>query len=166
MAATALPAHRTRLPARWPSLLAFVAVAEAAGLVGIPFTSTGAWYDSLDTAPFNPPSWVFGPVWTTLYVVVGVAGWRLWTARASDERTTALRWWVGQLVLNALWTPVFFGARSPGWGLAVIVAMVAAIGVTVVRARRVDRTAALLLVPYAAWVVFATVLNAWIVVGA
>ncbi len=141
----------------------FIGAAQTAGLIGIPFTTTGPWYDSLEKAPFNPPSWVFGPVWTFLYVMIGYAGWRAWLAEPSRSRTLALRCWWGQLALNASWTPVFFGLQQPEAGLVVLLLVVAAVAVTWWQLRKTDSIAGMLFVPYFGWVLFATALNAWIV---
>ena len=120
----------------------------------------GAWYAGLAKPPFNPPNGVFGPAWTTLYLMIAVATWRLWRAPASPARTRALRLNGVQLVLNALWTPIFFGLQRPGLALAEIVLMWLAILATILAAWRVDRIASGLLWPYLAWVSFATTLNA------
>ncbi|MBX3577840.1 MAG: tryptophan-rich sensory protein [Rhizobiaceae bacterium] len=119
-------------------------------------TAPGEWYQSLQKPPFNPPSWVFGPVWTILYILIGVAGWRVWTVA---PRGLAMVLWVVQMALNWLWSPVFFAAQMPWAALVVVAAMLAAIVWFIVEARKVDRIASGLFVPYAAWVAFATVLN-------
>src|SRR5688572_7974466 len=116
---TAPRANQRHVPAWFPPA-AFIAGTQLAGLIGVPFTTTGSWYDGLEKAPFNPPSAVFGPVWTLLYVLVGLAGWLLWRSGRSRDRTAALVLWGVQLLLNAAWTPIFFGAERPGWGLAEI----------------------------------------------
>ena len=106
-----------------------------------------------------PPGWLFGPVWTTLYAMIGVSAWLVWR----DHGTAAIRWalvlWVVQLVLNAAWSPVFFGAHRLGLAVAIIVAMWLAIVATIVAFWPLHRVAALSLVPYLAWVSFATALN-------
>jgi tryptophan-rich sensory protein len=152
-------------PSPWVSvaaLVGFVLVAQLAGLIGLPFTdrAIGGWYDGLDKPAFNPPGWVFGPVWTTLYLLIGVAAWRIWRRAEAADRECALSWWGIQLVLNAAWTPLFFGARAPWVALVEIVVLWVAIVVTTAQFRRIDTVAALLMVPYLAWVSFATVLNA------
>jgi tryptophan-rich sensory protein len=148
------------------SLLAFVAVALLAGGMGVLLQGdaldSGGWYEGLDKPAFTPPSAVFAPVWTTLYVLIGIAGWLLWRRRDRPGADVALALWAAQLVLNALWTGAFFGAHSPLLGLVDIVALLAVIVLLVARARRVDGRAALLLLPYLAWVGFATLLNATI----
>jgi tryptophan-rich sensory protein len=143
-------------------LVGFVLLAQLAGLVGIPFTERAidSWYDGLDKPAFNPPSWVFGPVWTALYLLIGVAAWRIWRRREAAGRDCALAWWGIQLLLNAVWTPLFFGAQAPWVALVEIVLLWVAVVVTVRQFRRVDTVAAVLMVPYLAWVSFATVLNA------
>lgn len=153
-------------PAWWKSALqiaGFVLLCQAAGALGALTTETGAgsWYQALEKPFFNPPGWVFGPVWLTLYTLMGVAAWRVWRRGTGHAPVrAALAWFAAQLALNALWTPVFFGAEAAGWGLVVIVALLGAVLVTVWRFAVVDRPAAWLLVPYALWVAFATALNA------
>lgn len=145
----------------WWVLAGFVVVSEAAGLLGTPFTdrARGGWYDSLEKPPFNPPSWVFAPVWTTLYLLIGIAAWRVWRTDASGARRRALTAWGVQLALNALWTPLFFGAEHLGWAMFDIAALVLAVAVVLDLFRQRDRLAGLLLTPYLAWVCFAALLN-------
>ncbi len=136
--------------------LALVVAIASLGAIAPP----GDWYAGLAKPPFNPPAWVFGPAWTTLYLMIAVATWRLWRAPASAARTRALRLNAVQLALNALWTPIFFGLQWPGLALAEIAMMWIAILATILAAWRVDRVASALLWPYLAWVSFATTLNA------
>jgi tryptophan-rich sensory protein len=138
------------------SLVLFLVIVLGGGLLIGYATLPGAWYAALDKPAFNPPNRVFGPVWSLLYVLVAIAGWRIWQTRDSG-RTKAL--WIIQLVLNFLWSPVFFGARMPAAALVVIVALLIAILAFIATAWRRDRIAAWLFVPYAAWVAFATLLN-------
>ncbi|MDP1661825.1 MAG: TspO/MBR family protein [Phycisphaerales bacterium] len=131
----------------------------AAGAV---FTDSGqgVWYAALNKPSWQPPPAVFGPVWTTLYIVMAVAAWRVWrTPKRTPGRTGALTVFAVQWVLNAAWTPLFFGAHLIGVALVDIVLLVAALTATVVFFSRVDRSAAWLMLPTLAWVVFATVLN-------
>lgn len=143
-----------------PFLLAVV----AAGSSGVLFEVDGAWYRDLRAPSFRPPSWVFGPVWSLLYLMIAVAGWRL-ALQAGSARPEAaaaglaLGLWALQITLNALWTPAFFGAHALGAALLVIGALWLAILALIVVSWRVDRLAAGLLVPYLAWVSFAVVLN-------
>lgn len=126
------------------------------------------WYAELAKPSWNPPSWLFGPVWTILYVAMGIAAWRIWslgTARDASPTVeagvrSALLVYGIQLLLNASWTPVFFGLKRVDLALVIIVLMLAAIVETVRRFNRLDRPAAALLLPYLAWVTFATMLNA------
>ena len=143
---------------RWGGLAAFGAAATAAALLGaLAVTGTATEYATLRRPGWAPPSWLFGPVWTVLYAMIAVAGWLVWRRVGFDR---SLIPYAVQLVLNAAWTPIFFGLGAYGWALVDIVAMWVAIGVTVVGFRRVSRPAALLLVPYWLWVTFATALNA------
>ncbi len=141
-----------------PALLVSIVVCELAGIVPSFLTANdvATWYTTLQKPGFTPPSWLFGPVWTTLYLLMGVALYLVW--RRGDNRF-ALAVFAVQLVLNAGWTLVFFGMRWPAGGLAVIVALLVAIVATMVAFERIDRRAALLLVPYLCWVGFATLLN-------
>ena len=144
-------------PKQLVALVCWVLLAFAASASGALF-SPGDWYAGLTKPAFNPPSWVFGPVWTLLYLMMGVSAWLLW--RRAGFASAAIKLWLAQLALNATWTPVFFGAHEMGWALVVIIAMWAAILATIVAAWRVSKPAALLLAPYLLWVSFATVLNA------
>jgi len=141
-----------------PGLIAAIVVCELAGIVPSLLTAdeVATWYTTIRTPAFTPPNWVFGPVWTTLYLLMGVSLYLVWRG---DDNRFALGAFAVQLGLNAAWTLVFFGMRWPAGGLAVIVALLAAIVATIAGAWRVDRRAALLLVPYLAWVAFATLLN-------
>lgn len=135
-----------------------LAVAAAGGAVTA--TSVGTWYAALEKPPFNPPDWVFGPVWTLLYLMMAVAAWRVWRLREAPGARPALGAWALQLTLNLSWSYVFFGARMIGAALAEIAVLLAAILLTLALFWRIERLAGALLVPYAAWVAFAAVLNA------
>ncbi len=141
--------------------LAIVPVA-AAGVLGNLATMPNipGWYAGLVKPSFNPPNWIFGPVWTVLYVMMAYAVFRvLGLPRETKGRAAALAVFYVQLALNAAWSFAFFGANSTIGGVLVIVPLLAMILVTIWRFRLVDPPAAWLLVPYAAWVSFATVLN-------
>lgn len=150
-------------PARpWLALLPFAAAVAVVAVVGaLAAGSSSETYRSLDLPPFAPPSWVFGPVWTALYVMIAVAGWLAWRAGAGPAGIGA---WAVQLVLNLAWTPLFFAAGRAGWALVDIVALLVAVVVVIALFARVSRAAAWLLAPYLLWVGFATALNAAIVV--
>lgn len=144
-------------------LVAFLALClVVSGLGGaITATSVGTWYPSLEKPFFNPPNWVFAPVWTTLYVLMATAGWRIWRSRATwPARRSALAVFALQLGLNLLWSALFFGARRPDWALIEIVLLLAVIMVNAVRFWRIDRPAGALFVPYVLWVGYAMALNA------
>ena len=130
------------------------AVALLSGLVTAGPVRT--WYPALAKPAWTPPPWVFGPAWTVLYAMIAVAAWRIWRRRG---RGTALAAYGAQLVLNAAWSFLFFGARSPLAGLLDILLLWGAIVVTLALFRRVDRLAAWLLAPYLLWVTFAAALN-------
>lgn len=141
--------------------LAFVVGCEAVGLAGAAVTDPASdWYRALAKPSFQPPAWVFGPAWTLLYALMGLAAWRVWPRRAEPAARSALVLFGAQLAVNAAWSPVFFGAHAVGAALAVIAVLAVLVAATIVAFRRVDRTAAALLLPYLAWVLFATVLNA------
>lgn len=142
----------------WLALLGFLAaVAVAAGLGGVAAASAGSTYAALDRPSFAPPAGVFGPVWTVLYVMIAVAGWLTWRQVGWDRSLTA---WAVQLVLNAAWTPLFFGADRYGLALVEIVVLLLAVLVTTALFWTRRRVAALLMAPYVGWVAFATALNA------
>lgn len=155
-------------------LVAFLAIAAGVAALGTTATiqNVQGWYATADKAFWTPPNAVFGPVWTVLYTLMSVAAWLVWRERRRDPvgARRALAIYVGQLVLNAVWTPVFFGlypvAGAPAlWiGLVVIVLLDAAVLATMLAFWPVRRAAAVLLIPYWAWVLYATTLNAAIAV--
>lgn len=144
------------------ALACFVALCLAVAAIGgaVTATSVGSWYAGLAKPSFNPPGWVFGPVWTVLYFMMAFAAWRVWRARDLAGARAALGLWALQLALNLCWSLIFFGARAIGAALAEIVVLLAAILATALLFWRIDRLAGALLVPYAVWVGFATILNA------
>jgi tryptophan-rich sensory protein len=151
-------AETRRGPSSWIVLLGYVAAVTAVAVVGgASATGSRSTYQRLDLPAFAPPGWLFGPVWTVLYAMIAVAGWLVWRRVGLDRSMVP---YTAQLVLNAGWTPLFFAAGWYGIALAEIVVLLAAIGVTIVAFARRSRPAAVLLVPYAAWVGFATCLNA------
>lgn len=134
-------------------LLLVVGGGSVVGTMNIP----GPWYEGLVKPPFNPPNWLFGPVWTILYIMIAIAGWRTFERRRSS---TAMKVWWLQLVLNFAWSPTFFSLQSLAGALVIALAMVAAVAAFVVLSWREDRPSALLFLPYLAWVAFASLLNA------
>lgn len=147
------------------ALAAFVAGSLLAGGIGAVLQSDAlqTWYPSLDKPSFTPPSWLFAPVWTTLYVLIGIAAWLDWRARDDRRARISLALFGAQLVLNAGWTGIFFGLQQPGWALVEILVLLGVIVAWIVTTWKPARLAALLLLPYAAWVSFATALTAGIV---
>jgi benzodiazapine receptor len=133
-----------------------------AGFIGSFFTTPKipGWYASLEKPSFNPPSWLFGPVWTALYILMGIALYLVWRkGLAARGVKVALLVFLLQLVLNAFWSFAFFGAQSPLAGLVVIIALWATIVATIAAFAPLSRGAAVLLVPYILWVSFAAILN-------
>ena len=145
-----------------PILIGSIILCNLAGLLGTLVTATGpgSWYDMLVKPSFNPPSWVFGPAWTILYILMGISLYLvLMEWRKGTEVRIPLILFAIQLVLNALWSFLFFGLRSPAAGLAGILVLWVFIVATIVAFFRISRTAAYLLIPYIAWVSFASLLN-------
>lgn len=126
-------------------------------------SSVGTWYQTLAKPSFTPPDWVFGPVWTTLYILIAAAGWRVWRKTGFSDRA-AFSVYSGQLFLNLLWSILFFGLRQPAFAMIDLIALWIAIAATMRLFARRDRAAAFLLTPYILWVSFAGALNAAIVV--
>jgi translocator protein len=122
------------------------------GTVSVP----GPWYEALAKPPFNPPNWIFAPVWTTLYVLIAIAGWLAWR---QDPGGTLFKLWIAQMLLNFAWSPSFFVLHNIALALAIIVLLLATIATFIAMAWHRQRTAAYLFVPYVAWVGFATLLN-------
>lgn len=136
-----------------------VAAASAIGQIAT-FPNLAPWYAGLNKPEFNPPNWVFGPVWTLLFALMAYAVWRiLKRPSGSADRRLGLTLFFVQLALNPLWSWAFFGARNPGLGLINIVPQFLVIVATMVVFNRMDRVAALCMLPLAAWVGFASILN-------
>ncbi len=143
---------------RWLALLGWLTVSFSAAFVGTLF-GPDQWYEALNKPSWTPPNWVFGPVWTTLYVMMAVAAWLVWQQGGFVRQRRALTWYFTQLALNAAWTPLFFGLQRPGIAFVEIVLLWVAISMTALAFHRVSRVAAWLLAPYLAWVSFAALLN-------
>jgi tryptophan-rich sensory protein len=151
--------HRNTPVSRF--LLATLPVVAVAGLGSwATLPNIPAWYEGLAKPPLIPPNWVFGPVWTMLYAAMAYAVWRVLSASPTlPGRGRAIAMFFMQLGLNALWPWAFFAGRNAAAGALTILALDAALVATIILFRRVDRVAALCLVPYLAWVLFATYLN-------
>ncbi|GAB5562909.1 MAG: tryptophan-rich sensory protein [Synoicihabitans sp.] len=149
---------------RWIALILFLVAAFAAAAIGgiATASSVGEWYLTLDKPTWNPPSWVFGPAWTLLYILMSIAAWRVWLVRENAIARTLLKLHGAQLGLNALWSILFFGLRSPSLALVNILALLGVLIAMQINLLRCDRTAGYLWMPYLVWVTFATALNATI----
>ena len=142
----------------WIGLVFWVALSFAGAGVGSRF-SPGDWYTHLAKPAFNPPAWVFAPVWTLLYLVMGVAAWLVWRQRGVARVAPALALFLVQLALNAAWSWLFFGLHHIGWALVDLAALWLAIGATLLAFWAHRPLAGLLMVPYLLWVSFAALLN-------
>lgn len=140
-------------------LVGWIALCLGAGWIGSQLGEPGQWYAQLDKPPWNPPGWVFGPVWTVLYVLMGIAAWLVWKERGFAGAPIALGLFLLQLLLNVAWTGIFFGLEEPGLAFGEILVLWALILATLIAFWRVRPAAGALLVPYVAWVSFAAVLN-------
>ena len=119
----------------------------------------GDWYESLRKPAFNPPSWIFGPVWTILYIMIAISGWLVWKDAGFTIARSAFITYGIQLILNATWSALFFGLHKPGIAFVGILALWFFILLNILAFWRINRTAGILLIPYHAWVTFAAVLN-------
>jgi translocator protein len=147
---------------RWGGLLGWIFLCFAVAGVSGAWTAreiTG-WYRTLHRPSFAPPNWVFGPVWSLLYLLMAIAAWLVWAAPGSGARSWGLGLFLLQLALNFAWSWIFFRKHAIGTALVEVVLLWAAIGATLLAFTRVSTTAAWLMAPYLAWVSFATALNA------
>lgn len=142
---------------RLRSLVVFVVLVTTAGLLIGGLNKPGAWYAALNKPSFNPPGWIFSPVWTVLYIFIALAGWRTWLQETPIG--LAMQLWFTQMALNFIWSPVVFTLHSLVGGLAIILAMLASIVGFIWVQAPANKAAALFFLPYAAWVSFAAILN-------
>jgi benzodiazapine receptor len=149
------------------SLISVVVIASLGFLSGY-FTATGLsdWYMTIEKPPFTPPNWVFGPAWSVIYLLIGLSFARIWQVYEKNrypivKRYAFLGLWIFGLhfLFNLAWTPVFFGLHQLGWGVVIILILLAFIAILIRHFYRLDRIAAFLLVPYLVWVTFATILT-------
>ncbi len=147
---------------QWVVLAGLLVASFLVAFVGGLSSTSGVdgWYADAQKPPWTPPNWLFGPVWTVLYTAMAVAAWLVWRRYGWRDARPALLLYAGQLALNAIWTPLFFGAEQLWLGLAVIVALDVVLAFTVVAFYRRHRLAGVLLMPYLAWALYATTLNA------
>lgn len=153
--------HKSETPRFWLPLGLFLLLCfTVAGLGGaVTAQSVNGWYQTLAKPSFNPPDWIFGPVWTTLFALMALAAALVWRHGAGIDRRIAIGWFLGQLALNLGWSCLFFGLQWIGLALVCLILLWVAIGGTILHFSRLDRWAALLLAPYLAWVSFAGLLN-------
>lgn len=151
----------------FPKLLASILGCELVGILGTIFTtpSIPTWYSSLNKPVFSPPNWIFGPVWTILYLLMGVSFYLILKIGWKQKKVKdALKFFLAQLALNFVWSPLFFGLKSPLLGLITIIAMWVLIVITMKKFYPLSKVAFYLLIPYLLWVSFATILNASILI--
>jgi tryptophan-rich sensory protein len=146
---------------RWIGLILFIMICVGAGGLGAIATTPEieGWYAALQKPAWNPPSYLFGPVWTTLYLMMAIAAWLVWKPAGFQAAALPLMLFAGQLVLNVAWSWIFFGMHQPGWAFVEIVILWLAIVATITAFFRCSMLAGWMLVPYLAWVSFASVLN-------
>jgi len=145
-----------KTPKSWLTLAVFLLIVIGiGGLIGAS-TAPGEWYATLQKPPFNPPNWVFGPVWFALYVLIAVAGWRTFLA---DATGLGMKLWGAQMLLNWAWSPTWFTLQLVWPAFAIIVCLLAVILAFIANRWQPDRLTAWLFMPYAAWVAFASLLN-------
>ena len=153
-----------RRPSSWLALLGFGGACAAAALVGAAVTRRNlGWYRTLKKPPFQPSERVFGPVWSALYALMSASAWRVWKSPDSPARSRALGLWGGQLVANAAWSPLFFGAHRPRAALADLGLLTGTAAAYAREAGVVDRAAGWMMAPYLVWCGFAGLLNEEIV---
>ena len=139
-----------------PSLAMFILLVMGGGIAIGVVTAPGDWYANLEKPFFNPPNWIFAPVWTVLYMVISYVGWRVCDI---EKNNPLMRLWGLQLCLNFIWSPIFFGAQNPRLAFFVIGFLLVVILLFIWSAWRNERISAMLFIPYLAWVGFATTLN-------
>ncbi len=158
MSSPSSPAVTENLKPAWPGLGIWLFICFCAPALGFS-AGPGPWFDQLHKPTWNPPGWLFGPVWTFLYLTMGVAAWLVWRRGGFGTQRGPLQLFLVQLALNALWTPLFFGLHQPGFAFVDIVFLWIALVATIFTFLRAHRPAGLLLLPYLVWVSFASFLN-------
>jgi len=143
-----------------------IVIAQIAGFLGSIFTtsSINSWYNTLNKPSWNPPNWIFAPVWTTLFIFMGIASYLIWRNKRNPLSKKTLVLYFIHLIFNILWSVFFFGLKNPFMALLEIIALWIIILVLIMKFYKINKTAAYLMIPYLAWVSFATILNASIVI--
>ena len=144
----------------WGLLIIFIIVCNLIGAIGTIWTaSDGSWYKGINKPSFNPPSWIFGPVWTLLFTLMGISLYLVWTSPSSNIKLIALTLFVIQFLFNIAWSYLFFGLNKPLWSFIEILVLLVFILITTFYFIKVNKTAGYLLIPYFLWVSFASFLN-------
>ena len=146
---------------KWKVYAFWIGLTEAVGLLSARLTRTGTeiYAEILQKPPLSPPGWVFGVVWPVLYALMGISAARIWAAPPSPERSRGLNLFVAQLIVNFFWSPIFFNAGAYGFALLWLLLLWGLVLLMILQFRKVDRTAALLQIPYLIWLTFAAYLN-------
>ena len=142
-------------------LLISILIVFSFGFIGSFFTTSSitTWYAFINKPLFSPPNWIFGPVWTLLYILMGISAFLIWKKRDNLKTKQALVFYGIQLILNALWSIIFFGMHNPGLALLEIIILWLFILITLIKFYKINKTAGLLFIPYLLWVSFASILN-------
>jgi translocator protein len=142
-------------------IIVSILIAQGVGVIGSVFTvsSVNIWFETLVKPLWNPPSWVFGPVWITLYTLMGISAYLVWKQKNIAGAKTALKVYGVHLLFNALWSILFFGLKNPGLAFAEIIILLILILITTILFWKINRWAGILMTPYIVWVLFATFLN-------
>lgn len=143
--------------ARYLTLALFLFFVIGGGTLIGASSPPGEWYAALEKPAFQPPGWLFGPVWTVLYILIAIAGWRTWQRRAEGP---AMQVWFAQMAVNFIWSPAFFVMHLPGLALVIVLLLAVLVAAFISLTWSRDRTSAILFMPYLAWVSFASLLNA------
>jgi len=145
---------------KWGLLISFIIICNLIGALGAIWTSSdGAWYKGIKKPSFNPPSWVFGPVWTLLFTLMGISLYLVWTSPSSKIRIIALILFAVQFLFNVAWSYLFFGINKPLWAFVEILILIGFILATIIYFFKVNKLSGYLLIPYILWVSFASFLN-------
>lgn len=142
-------------------LAVFLIICFAAAAIGgiVTGPAIDGWYETLEKPSWQPPAWLFGPVWTVLYLLMAIAAWLVWRQAGARAASVPLTLFATQLVLNVAWSWIFFGLQRPGWAVLELIVLWLAIAATALAYYRRSKLAAVLMLPYIAWVTFAGVLN-------
>lgn len=146
-------------------LLLSLLIPQMAGLLGSLFTvsSIPVWYAGLNKPWFSPPNWIFAPAWLTLYFLMGISLYLNWVKKSKQSKYNVRLFFI-HLFFNAIWSPIFFGARNPVLAFVVIIAILLSLLIMIVKFWKVNRVSAFLLIPYLIWISFATLLNYFIII--